>query len=319
MFYTFVKSIFITIISTISLAACFEEPKGPIRVGTNIWPGYEPAYIAQDLGYFANQNVKLNQFQSASESIRAFRNDAVDVVAVTLGEALLLLQDGIDIKVFLVADISNGGDVILGSPNINNINNLKGHRVGVVGNSLGAYILVRALEIHKIPFDAVKLVHLTVDTSEEAFAAGEVDAVVSFEPYRSRLMQNGAREIFSSREMPNEIVDILVVRTEYAENNSKELKQFSKAWLKAVNYIVGEPEKAALLVGKHYQLSPEKAFSSFDGLILPNYDMNVGLLNKTAQINLSDNALKIEKVLVKHGLLNAHIPLDDIFTDSYIH
>jgi len=313
-----IKSIFIGLMLAVSLGACSEEPQSPMRVGTNVWPGYEPAYLAQDLGYFNTQQVRLSQFQSASESIRAFRNNAVDVVALTLDEALLLIQDGIDIKVFLVADISDGGDVIVSRSDIQNVAELRGRKVGVESSALGAYVLARALEIYNVPFGDVKLVHLTVDDSEKAFFDGSVDAVVTFEPYRSRLLRDGANEIFTSREMPNEIVDVLVVRSEFAAKNEVNLKVLSQGWFKAVSFIKGEPQKASKLIGARLDLSPEEAISSFEGLTLPDGAMNASLLAKGTPISLSNGALKLEKVLVKHGLLNSHVSMTGIFTDAYV-
>jgi len=37
------------------LFACSAEQESPLRVGTNIWPGYEPFYLARELGYYEQQ------------------------------------------------------------------------------------------------------------------------------------------------------------------------------------------------------------------------------------------------------------------------
>ncbi len=318
MFTKLPRSFFLAVLLVISLGACSEEPQNPIRVGTNVWPGYEPAYLAQDLGYFDSKQVKLSQFQSASESIRAFRNNAIDIVALTLDEALLLIQDGLDLKIILVSDISDGGDVIMAVSDIKTVSDLKGRRVGVESSALGAYVLARALEIHNVPFQDVELVHLTVDASEQAFQKGTIDAVVSFEPYRSRLKREGAVEIFSSREMPNEIVDILVVRSEFADQNAENISTFIKSWFKAVRYIKEQPLKASILIGKRLSLTPEEARRSFEGLILPDGPMNANLLSKGTPISLIESAGKLEKVLLKHKLLNTRISLEGVFTDKYV-
>lgn len=300
------------------LGACSEQSSEPMRVGTNVWPGYEPAYLARDLKYFTAEQVRLNQFQSATQTIRAFRNDAIDVVALTLDEALLLIQDGLDVKVFLVADVSFGGDVILAQPNIENMAQLTGKKVGVESSALGAYVLARALEIHSVNFDDVDLAYLTVDESEQAYIDGAVDAVVTFEPFRSRLMRKGAREIFSSREMPNEIVDILLVRSDYARKNPKRMQEFSKAWFMAVDYINDEPAKAFQLIGNRLGLSVEEARDSFDGLVLPDIQTNTKLLSSGSSISLMVGAQKLSDVLVSHGLLNKQISMTGIFTAEFV-
>jgi len=302
----------------LGLAACGEDPRSPMRVGTNVWPGYEPAYLARDLGYFSSDDITLNQFQSATETIRAFRNSAIDVVALTLDEALLLAQDGIDVQIFLVADVSDGGDVIVAQPGIDDVQDLKGRTIGVESSALGAYVLTRALEIHGVPIDEVQLSHLTVDESEQAFYDVEVDAVVTFEPYRSRMMNNGATEIFTSREMPNEIVDVLVTRRSYLEENPEALSNFTKAWLKAVTYIEANPEKAAAMIGARLGLSVEDAQASFVGLWLPGHEDNITMLAHGSPVSLHDSAAKLSNVLLENGLLKSPVSMDGVFTDAFV-
>jgi len=318
MFHKSFKKVLLGLVLGLGLAACSDAPRNPMRVGTNVWPGYEPAYLARDLGYFSKDDVLLNQFQSATETIRAFRNGAIDVVALTLDEALLLAQDGIDVQVFLVADISAGGDVIVAQPGIDSVKDLKGRTIGVESSALGAYVLSRALEIHGLPFDEVRLAHLTVDESEQAFYDVKVDAVVTFEPYRSRMINNGASEIFSSREMPNEIVDVLVTRRSYADQNPEALLAFSKAWLKAVMFIETNPDKSAEMIGARLGLSAVDAQASFTGLWLPGKEDNAKLLAHGSPVSLIDSTAKLSTVLVKHGLLNKPVPMDDVFTDAFV-
>ena len=66
--------------------------ESPILLGTNVWPGYEPLYLARSLGYWDDSSVKLVEYSSASQVIRAFRNDAIHIAALTLDEVLLLKE-----------------------------------------------------------------------------------------------------------------------------------------------------------------------------------------------------------------------------------
>jgi len=84
-----------------SLAGCGVEPAPPLRIGTNVWPGYEPLYLARELGYLDPRSVHLVEYPSASEVIRAFRNHAIEAAALTFDEVLLLTQDGFKPRVVL--------------------------------------------------------------------------------------------------------------------------------------------------------------------------------------------------------------------------
>ncbi len=125
--------------------ACGEAPQTPMRIGTNVWPGYEPLYLARDLTYIDERFVRLVEYSSASQVIRAYRNGAIDAAALTLDEVLLLAQDELEPRVVLVMDVSHGGDVILGQAGLQDMRDLKGKRVGFEDTALGAYVLARAL------------------------------------------------------------------------------------------------------------------------------------------------------------------------------
>jgi len=312
------RLLLVLILVVMSLGACSEEPQAPLRVGTNTWPGYEPAYLAREKGYFGEADVLLSEFGSATQTLRAFRNGTIEVAALTLDEVMPLIQDGIDLKIFLVADISNGGDVILARPDIESVADLKGHKIGVESGALGAYVLARALEVHGIPVDQVEPVYMLINESEQAFSAGTVDALVTFEPYRSRLLRTGALEIFSSREIPNEIVDVLVVRTEYAVANPEKLIAFSQAWLKAATFIVEQPQQAATIIGKRHGLSREETLKSMEGLTFPDARINAQMLAKGADNSLAVAARKLISVMFEHNLLMGRVTVDDALTDAYI-
>ena len=135
------------------VAACTPEPAPVLRVGTNVWPGYEPLYLARELGYFEAGPVSLEEYASATDVIRAFRNHAIEAAAVTLDEALLLVDSGQRPRVVLVMDVSNGADVILGQAGMQQLVDLKDRRIGVEHGALGAYVLSRALTLAGMTLD----------------------------------------------------------------------------------------------------------------------------------------------------------------------
>lgn len=300
------------------LGACSEEPANPIRVGTNSWPGYEPAYLAEELDYFAAPKVQITRFNSATETIRAFRNGSIEIAALTLDEVMQMISDGIRLTIFLVADISHGGDVIIGGPHMTAVSDLKGRTVAVESTSLGAYVLARALEVNNLSADDIEPVHMTVDESEQAFLSGKVDAVVTFDPYRTRLLRKGANEIFTSREIPNEIVDVLVVRKEYADANPDKLKMFSKAWFQAVDFIEQQPDKAAAMIGQNHDLNPTEALASYEGLVLPGAGKNAELLAGEEPGSLYYTAKKLLSVMVGQGILDHSPRMDGVISDHYV-
>ena len=65
-------------ISSASLAACGAKPQRKLRVGTILWSGYEPLFIARHLGAYDDRSIQLVDLPAASDVVLAFQNRAVD-------------------------------------------------------------------------------------------------------------------------------------------------------------------------------------------------------------------------------------------------
>jgi NitT/TauT family transport system substrate-binding protein len=76
------------------LVGCMREPESALRIGTNVWIGSEPLYLARELGRLDAATVQLVEYPSASEVLRAFRNQAIDGMVISLDELFELAVDG---------------------------------------------------------------------------------------------------------------------------------------------------------------------------------------------------------------------------------
>ena len=48
--------------ATVLLTACTQQSQERLYVGTNIWPGYEPGYIAESQGLYKTGQIQMRQF-----------------------------------------------------------------------------------------------------------------------------------------------------------------------------------------------------------------------------------------------------------------
>lgn len=87
-------------------AACNRAPQPPMAFGASAWPGYDPVYLAGDLGYFQGANLRLDAYGDPGAAEADFRSRKIQLAALPLERALLLRQDVPDVKIILL--FSNG-------------------------------------------------------------------------------------------------------------------------------------------------------------------------------------------------------------------
>lgn len=284
------------------LTGCGEAPEPPLRIGTNVWPGYEPLYLARERGDLDPRAIDLVEYPSASEVIRAFRNHAIDGAGLTMDEVLLLAQDGLAPRVILIMDYSQGGDALLGRTDLAGVPALRGHRVGVENSALGAYVLTRALTLHGLEVSDITPVAVEPDEQENAFVEGRIDAVVCFDPVRSRLLGKGARNLFDSTRIPGEIVDVLVFRDTVVDSRSRQLEAVLAGWFRALAFIGSEPRQAAEIMKQRLRIETDEVLESLKLLRMPSAADNLAQLGG-ANPPLANTSRALMEVMLAHRLL----------------
>jgi NitT/TauT family transport system substrate-binding protein len=259
------------------LAGC-DKPRMPLVVGANPWPGYEGLFLARDQGLVSENQVHVLDFPSTSEVLRAFRNGTLDAAALTLDEALSLVNSGEAIKVVLVFDISAGADALIARPEVASLAALRGRRIGIELNTTSSLLLARALDKAGLSANEVTLVRLSLDAQQQALQQGEVDALATCEPLRSQLAASGALVLFDSSAMPNEIVDVLVVRQSLLESRADDLAALVSAWGLAQQRVL-QGEAALIDQAAHRSgMTPAQFRAALAGMSLPDLAQNRDLL-----------------------------------------
>ena len=274
----------------------------PLTVAAHIWPGYEFMFLAQREGWLDAKQVTLRETPSASESLRALSGGEVDAAALTLDEVLRARAQGVPMSVVLVFDISAGADVVLARPDIRELKQIKGRRIGVEQGALGALMLVKALQAAGVARDEVQVVPLTIDQHEAAWQRGDVDVLVCFPPVSSKLLAEGAVNLFDSRQLPDTIVDVLAVRQDVIEQKQDAIRHLIASHLRGRSHFQHSPQDASYRMARHLGLRAEDVTASYKGMVLPDLESNRRLLGGDKPV-LLDSAHMLSAVMFKEGLL----------------
>lgn len=257
----------------IVLGSC-SVPEPPLRVGLLLWPPYELAVLAREEGWYPEDSVRILEYQSPIQLSRAFRSGQVDVALTTSHISLSLAQDGIDHRIIYVVDHSRGGDALVVRPDISSLEELAGNAVGVEPSPLGMYVFGRVLSRAGLDREAVTVVPLDIPQQRSAYVSGRVDAVVTYEPVRSQLLDAGAREMFNSREIPREIIDVVIARATVTEQQPERLMALLQGMDRALAYLRDEPIEALPLMASRTSMETKAFRLALEGAYLLDMEEN---------------------------------------------
>jgi NitT/TauT family transport system substrate-binding protein len=139
---------------------------------------------------------------------------------------------GVSTTVVLIGDYSNGNDALLVRNGLQ-MKDLAGKKLLLVQKTVSEYLFDRAMTIGGLR-DQIKRVRL-INTSDSDIAAAFIgdpnaSAVVTWKPLVSQIQkQRGITALFNSAQIPGEILDLTVVRTDVLTRADGSGQRFAKA------------------------------------------------------------------------------------------
>jgi len=299
----FYRLTFIIILA--SLVSCQKAPLDTVRVSHISWPGYELLSFAEERDLYKNIDVMIHRPATNAESIEAFRHNLVDVVAVTLNEAIEIQSKSKEtILVVTVLDVSNGADVLIAKNEIKSLSDLKGKILGMVPSVFGVYFVSRAIESEAaLSLNDLSITPVSIDKHVEAFIEGDVDAIATYEPEKSKILKKTGHVIFDSTLMPNEIIDVLITTESYAKNNKAQLTELLSGYYKAHDVLINDPENAMSAMAGYEGIGKAEYKKSMSGIRIPSKKDNVELLAGNDSI-VSVQLSRLHTFLVEKNIID---------------
>ncbi len=241
------------------LSAAFSA-RADIKVGVSDWPGWVAWYVAEKNGYFKKYGakVKLVWFANYTDSISALSAGQIDANSQTWSDTMAPLAKGVPVKAVLVNDNSDGNDALMVKPSIKSFADLKGKTIALEQYSISHFVLATALARNGLGFNDVKIVNLSAGDAAAAFLSGRADATVVWNPWVNNIQASGkGRALFSSKDMPGLIPDLLVARDKAIETRRADLVGMIKAWQDTQRFIHEQPDRAIAIMAQVVGMKPE--------------------------------------------------------------
>ena len=319
------------LIVLLALSAQAFAQKPAFTVGWSIYAGWTPYYYMNKAGILRKWAdkygiaIKVQRFDYAP-SLDAFVAKNIDACAMTNMEALdMPAASGVPTTVVLIGDYSNGNDALLVRGGLQ-LKDLAGKKLLLVQKTVSEYLFDRAMTINGLR-DQIRKVRL-VNTSDSDIAnaflgdAG-ANAVVTWKPMVSLLAkQKGIASLFNSSQIPGEILDLMVVRTDVLAradgSGQKFAKALSGAWYEMLAQMsapgpAGDKVLAAIAEGSQDTLASYKeqlstthmfyrAQSAVDFGASPDLKQRMGLVRQFCFDHglLGENTKSVDDVAIRY-------------------
>ena len=278
--------VFFTLALASLLLAC-APPREPVNLAGNQWLGYQPLYLADASGcvqcpfleqYYGERAYKLTMMPSTTVVTRLMANGQLDGALVTLDEAISLQsRSNLDVCVARVLSFSAGADAMLMAENVNFAK--KPLMIGYEETALGGYFLQRAMDSLLLTRDDIETRMLLPTEHAEGLASGSVDMVITYQPFISQLEALGAQVVFDSSEIPHEIVDVLLVRSEVWRREQQMLEWLvADLWESGRRSLFDRESATESMLLNNTGLNQEELEAALTGLHFPDYQENRQML-----------------------------------------
>jgi len=250
-----------------------------IKCAYPFWFGFAPTQVAQNLGYFAEEDLEVTWvFDNDRANVYpALDGGDIDCTMRTIGEHMSRpLTPDSNLVIIGVIDVSVGADGVVGAPGINSVTDLVGKVFAGEINHPGTVMTAHALKQAGHSLSEVDLRLIATDDASAVFEDPEVAAVATWEPMLSEIVRNTSRKgshiLLSSKDFNGLITDIVIVNKQsYAANREKYAK-LMRGIYRAVDLYKKNPEKFLEVAAPTYDVKPEVMKGDLGGVYYTTYE-----------------------------------------------
>lgn len=287
----------IVVLIILFIASCAPPPE-PVNLAGNNWLGYQPLFV----GYQRAQqdNVKLSfdlhQLPSTSNVLRLMAEGWLDGGLLTIDEAISYqASTGERLCVLMVTNVSLGGDAVIMQPSWHAQKDPL--KIGHEATAVGRYMLQRAQQHNAFGKKAIEPVIASVNQHSKLFKQQKVQGVVTFYPTLREIKNAGGEVVFDSTQIPNEIVDVAVIKAAVFKQHGKQvLGGLTRIWDDTIDEFHSLPTKLLTEVANNTGLSAEQIGQALEGVKLLGVSSDTQFDLRFAAKGVSQNLLQTETI-----------------------
>jgi len=314
-----VLAIFAAVIAVATLAAPALAADKPSAIRVD-WAYYSPvSLVLRDKGWmeqeFAKDGIKIEWVLSlgSNKALEFLNGNSVDFGSSAGAAALLAKSNGVPIKGVYIFDKPEWTALVtLKDSPIHKVEDLRGKRIAVTRGTDPHIFLLRALALHGMKTQDVKMVLLQHPDGRVALERGDVDAWAGLDPYMAQTeLEKGSRLFFRDADLNT--YGFLNVREDFAKAHPDLVERVLTVYENARKWSLAHPDELRAIVAKAGKLSDEVAAKD-----LERNDLSSGMIGKKQR----DTIVAAGDVLKQSGVIPADTDIgkvaDELIDPQYI-
>lgn len=207
----------------------------------------------------AGVQFKAIKFASFAEMAEALRNDAIQAAFMIAPLAVVLHQQGVDVRVVYIGNRHESTLVARKDLKVNGLRDLAGRTVAVPMRYSGHNLSLLRLMAEEGLEDEVRIVEMNPPDMAAALASGALDAYYVGEPFAAQTLMSGEAQLVHYVESvwPGFICNLMLVKGNLAEQYPEDVQQLVSGAVRAGLWAQAHPQEVADVVSRYWNQDPE--------------------------------------------------------------
>lgn len=279
------------------------------------WFGFAPVFVAQEKGYFADEDLEVTTAfdNDRANVLPAMDTGSIDCTMRTIGEDMSRPRTADTTGTVIgTIDISVGADGVVSGPEINSVEDLIGKTFAGEINHPGTVLVQHALAQMGKSIKDVNMKLIATDDLAAVFEDPSVAAVATWEPMMSSIVKGTSREgskiLISSADYEGLITDVIIVRSENFNENPAKYAAFLRGIYRAVDLYNSDPAEFVAISAPFFSVPEEEMTEALTGVKYTSYEDAVAYMP-------GDGNGKLREVFDAFNGINLSLDLQDAALD----
>lgn len=297
-----------------------ESGDRPLIVGSSPWPGFAGHYVALAKGFFQEEGVNVQDtfFQVATDVNTSLLAGKLDLAWTGGPDMVVMASQDPTLRLIMLSDYSDGADGIL-ARDVSQPADLKGREIAWESLPLQALLLRKYLEEGGLTERDVTLQVLPAADAATAFAAGQIDAAVTYEPYLTTAAEQGKGTVVFSSKGSNIIPVGLVGKEEVIEARQEEIRAFIRAIDRGVKEVRSNPDETNAIVAEKLGVEPADVPAQLSTVRIFDVAENQSIVfNPSDPLNVMDSLKFAVKTSEEISLISSPVDAEKLYDATII-